>query len=73
MEHFELQVSNAHFQDTREWRQFIAEQRLPNPGISSSRNRIDADSKFRIIHPHSRDYPAGSDRPKWLSQDQANV
>ncbi|KAI1721086.1 LIM domain-containing protein [Ditylenchus destructor] len=59
--------------DTREWRQFIAEQRLPNPGISSSRNRIDADSKFRIIHPHSRDYPAVNDRPKWLSQDQTNV
>uniref|UniRef100_A0A914DKY5 Uncharacterized protein n=1 Tax=Acrobeloides nanus TaxID=290746 RepID=A0A914DKY5_9BILA len=36
--------------DTREWRQFVREQRLPNPGHTSSLNRIDADSKFQIIH-----------------------
>lgn len=39
------------FKDTKEWRQFIADQRLPNPENFSSRNRIQADSRLRIIHP----------------------
>ncbi|KHN88761.1 LIM and calponin homology domains-containing protein 1 [Toxocara canis] len=36
--------------DSREWRQIIEQQRLPNAADTNSKNRIDADSKFRIVH-----------------------
>uniref|UniRef100_A0A0M3K026 PDZ domain-containing protein n=1 Tax=Anisakis simplex TaxID=6269 RepID=A0A0M3K026_ANISI len=39
--------------DSREWRQIIEQQRLPNAGDSSSRNRLDSDSKFRVVHSSS--------------------
>ncbi|KAH7731382.1 CRE-LIM-8 protein, partial [Aphelenchoides avenae] len=43
-------------EDPKEWRQFVSQQRLPVPGHTDSRNRIDADSRFRIIHrPVERD------------------
>uniref|UniRef100_A0A915CHF7 Uncharacterized protein n=1 Tax=Parascaris univalens TaxID=6257 RepID=A0A915CHF7_PARUN len=35
--------------DSREWRQIIGQQRLPNAGDTSGKNRMDADSKFRIV------------------------
>uniref|UniRef100_A0A915BAF1 LIM and calponin homology domains-containing protein 1 n=1 Tax=Parascaris univalens TaxID=6257 RepID=A0A915BAF1_PARUN len=38
------------FVDSREWRQIIEQQRLPSAGDTSGKNRMDADSKFRIVH-----------------------
>uniref|UniRef100_A0A0M3I599 LIM zinc-binding domain-containing protein n=1 Tax=Ascaris lumbricoides TaxID=6252 RepID=A0A0M3I599_ASCLU len=36
--------------DSREWRQIIEQQRLPNAGDTIGKNRMNADSKFRIVH-----------------------
>uniref|UniRef100_F1KS00 LIM and calponiny domains-containing protein 1 n=1 Tax=Ascaris suum TaxID=6253 RepID=F1KS00_ASCSU len=38
------------FVDSREWRQIIEQQRLPNAGDTIGKNRMNADSKFRIVH-----------------------
>uniref|UniRef100_A0A915CN93 Uncharacterized protein n=1 Tax=Ditylenchus dipsaci TaxID=166011 RepID=A0A915CN93_9BILA len=56
--------------DTREWRQFLAEQRLPNPGYYGSRNRIDADSRFRIIHPTASNNSNNNNNNKSSSSNQ---